>query len=326
LGVGAVFVLGVAAHGRQATGRNNYVYRDFVTTAFASLSPSAIVITNMGDDVTGAVFYMHEVEKLRPDVIHWDPAYLGTPWYVARQRRLHRDVVLPAGEYGKRGWNIKQLLDSNPGRPFHVIGHIDEWDRSWQDGYRFLAYGLVHSLVRASEVPPYEEWALRDRQALGAYDVATALRAPEGSWENGLGMRVLDTQVGRAHLALVYGSKRGDNLEVARFAQSLLEDVVAKSGGDEELAIAAWPGTHKLSTDSEVWKNLGLAYEVLSRVDDAYVSRFAVACDRFVERADADDPDLPAARKYLDVAREARPPLRVKGLGPDGGLPRRSTP
>jgi hypothetical protein len=326
LGVGAVFVLGVAAHWKQANGRNNYVYRDFVTTAFASLPPSAIVITNMGDDVTGAVFYMHEVEKLRPDVIHWDPAYLGTSWYVARQRRLHRDVVLPAGEYGKHGWNIKQLLDSNPGRPFDVIGHIDEWDRSWQDGYRFMAYGLVHSLVRASAVPTYEQWALRDRLALGSYDVAPALRAPEGSWENGLAMRVLDTQVGRAHLALVYGSKRSDNLDVARTAQGLLEDVVAKSGGDEELGIASWPGAHKLPTDSEVWKNLGLAYEVLSRVDDAYVSRFAVTCDRFVERADPGDPDLLAAREYLDEVRGVRPRLRVKGLSPDGGILRRTAP
>jgi hypothetical protein len=326
LGVVLLFLVGVAAHWRQADRRNDYVYRDFVTTAFTSLPPSAVVLTNMGDDVTGAAFYMHEVEKLRPDVIHWDPAYLGTRWYVARQRRLHRDVVLPDGEYGIHGWNINQLLEANPGRPLYVIGHMDDWDGSWQDGYRFIAYGLSHALVRPSEVPPYEEWVVRDRQALGAYDVTPALRAPEGSWERGLAQRVLDSQVGRAHLALVYGSKRADGLDMARRAQALLEDVVAKSGGDAELGISGQPEIRRLPTNSDVWQNLGLAYEVLSRVDDAYVSRFAVTCERFIERAESTDPDLPAARKFLDQwrGRQSRP--RLHGGGSDGGLPQRTGP
>ena len=56
-----------------------------------------------------------------------------------------------------------------------------------------------------------------------------------------------------------------------------------------------------------VWKDLGLAYQILSHFDDAYAPRFAVACRRFVARADADDPDLPAARKYLDELRVAQP-------------------
>ena len=42
------------------------------------------------------------------------------------------------------------------------------------------------------------------------------------------------------------------------------------------------------------------------RVDGAYVARFAVTCERFVQRADADDPDLPAAREYLAALRKGR--------------------
>jgi hypothetical protein len=62
----------------------------------------------------------------------------------------------------------------------------------------------------------------------------------------------------------------------------------------------------KLPTAAGLWKNLGLAYQVLSRADDVYVARFAVTCERFVQRADADDPDLPAARKYLAALRKGR--------------------
>ena len=305
--IGAVFTIGVAVHAGQANGRNNTVFRDFVTTAFASLPRNAIVITAMGDDVAGSVFYLHEVEKLRADITHLDADYLAKPWYTARKRRLARDVYLPKGDYGRPGWNIKQLLDGNPDRPLIIIGHLDDWDQGWKDGYKLVAYGLVHSLVRASEFPTYQEWAERDRQAIGAYDVTPALRAPEASWEMALARRVLlDTQVGRAHIALLYAHQLGDAPDPARTALRLLEDVVAKSGGDEELGIAAWPGMRKLDTGPGVWRNLGLAYQLLSHGDDTYTPRFAVACQRFVAQADPNDPDLPAARKYLDEARAAQ--------------------
>jgi hypothetical protein len=304
--VGAVFAIGVAVHAGQASGRNNTVYRDYVTTAFAAVPPNAIVLTTMGDDVTGAVLYFHEVEKLRPDVIHLDSDYLAEPWYVARRRRLHGDVYLPAGTYGVRGWNIKQLLDGNPDRPFVVIGQVADWDQSWKDEYKLAVYGLVRSLLRKNEFPSYEAWVDRDRQAIAGYDITVALRAPDESWDKALGQRVLDTQVGRARLALAYAHERGDAAEPTRIALAILEDLVAKAGGDEQLGIAAWPEIRKFDLGPMVWKNLGMAYQFLSSSDDTYAPRFAVACARFVATADANDPDLPAARQYLDEMRAAQ--------------------
>ena len=304
LGAGVVFAVGVAAHAGVANGRNNTVFRDFVTTAFASLPPNAIVIS-VGDEVTNSAFYLHEVEKLRPDVIHLGRTYLAAPWYTARQRLLHRDLYLPEGGYGEHGWNIKQLLDGNPNRSVMVIGHLDDWDQSWQDGYKLAAYGLVHSMVRASEFPTYEEWAERDRKAMDSYHVVPALRASEESWENALAQRVLGTQVGRAHLCLVYSSERGDAPEPARNALVLLEDVVAKAGGDQKLGIAGWPGMRKLDIGPGVWKDLAIAYEMLARSDGKYDPRIAVAYQRFIEQADADDPDLPMVGRILGQMRAA---------------------
>ena len=318
--IAAVWVIGVAAHAGKTNARNNTVYRDFVTTAFASLPPNAIVITAMGDDVTGAVFYFCEVEQLRRDVVHLDSDYLAKSWYLARKRRLHPDVYLPEGVHGPDGWNLKQLLDGNPNRPVVVLGHVDDWDRSWQNGYKLVTYGLLRWLARPSEFPNYEEWAERDRQAIGTYDVAPALRAPDESWENGLGRRVIDSQVGRAHLALVYSDERGGALEPASYALRILEDVVAESGGDGDLGIAAGPGMRKIEPGAALWRNLGLAYQVLSRSDGSYASRLAIACARFVARARADDPDLPAARKYLD---EMRAPQRDGVLNHPGSKPGR---
>ncbi|HJX63204.1 MAG TPA: DUF2723 domain-containing protein [Polyangia bacterium] len=301
LAAAATFVLGVVVHGGEASGRNNTVLRDFVTTAFASLPANAIVITE-GDEVTNSAFYLHDVEKLRPDVVHLGRTYLAAPWYTAYQRRLHRDVYLPEGGYGQHGWNIKQLLDGNPKRPVIVIGHLDDWDQSWESGYRLSPYGLVYALIRASEVPGYQEWAERDGKAMSGYDVVPALRAPEESWENAVAQRILGMQVGRAHLCLVYSSEMGNAPEPARNAVRLLEDVVAKTGGDEALGIAGWPGLRRLDTGPALWKDLGIAYDVLARVDGQDAARVVLAYQRFVERAAADDPDLPRVRRILEEA------------------------
>jgi len=302
IGVAVLFTIGIAAHAGQASGRGNTVLRDFVTTAFTSLPPGAIVITE-GDEVTNASFYLHDVEGLRPDVIHLGRTYLAAPWYTIRQRRLHPDLYLPEGGYGKPGWNIKRLLDGNPKRSVIVIGHLDDWDRSWQGGYKLIAYGLVHAMVRASEFPTFAEWLQLDNKAMGRFDVVPALRAPAESWENALGQRVLGTQVGRAHVCLVYGSERGNAPRSARIALQLLEDVVAKTGGDEKLGIPAWPGVLKLDVGPGLWKDLGIVYEILSRTDTTYYPRIAIAYERFVERADPGDPDVPAARSYLEQTR-----------------------
>ena len=297
---------GVAAHGGECNQRHNRVFADFVTTAFASLPKNAIVIT-MGDHLTGSVFYFREVEKLRPDVIHLDRELLGFSWYGARKRRLHPDFFLPEGGYGRRGWNIKKLLDGNPGRALVVIDRLEPWDESWKDGYKLATNGLVHPLVPTQDFPSFTEWLARDRQAMGNYDVVPALGARDGSWEKMLGSLVMATQDGRAHLSLVYSTDAGNAPAPARTSVALLEDVIAKSGGDEMLGIRAFRGIHQLMIGPNVFKDLGIGYEILSHVDPTYTPRVAIAYEKFVERADPTDVDLAAARRYVEEHRPPRP-------------------
>jgi hypothetical protein len=297
-----VFVASASVHVGECNQRHNRVFADFVTTAFASLPPRAIVIT-MGDHLTGSVFYFREVEKLRADVIHLDRELLGTSWYSERKRRLHPDLYLPQGPYGKNGWNIKQLLDGNPTRPLVVIDRLDTWDQSWKDGYKLATNGLVHPLVPISQFPTFEQWAERDGKALGNYDVLPALRASEVSWENALGNLAMTTQGGRAHLALVYSNESGNAPGPARVSVNLLEDLVAKLGGDKTLGISGVPGVHQLSLVANVWKDLGIGYEILSHTDPACAPKVELAYEKFVERATPDDTDLPAVRRYIEQHR-----------------------
>jgi hypothetical protein len=304
------FAAGLLTHWGECNQRKNRVFSDFVTTALASVPPRAIVIT-MGDHLTGSVFYFHEVEKLRADVIHLDRELLGFRWYGERKRRLHPEFYLPEGVYGRRGWNIKKLLDGNPDRRLVVIDRIDPWDESWKDGYKLATNGLVHPIVPVAEFPDYNTWLARDRKAMGDYDVFPALSARDGSWEKMLGQLVMTTQSGRAHLALVYSTDHGNLLPPARFAVTLLEDIIAKAGGDEAVGVRAFRSMRRLDTASGLWKDLGIGYEILSHYDPSYTPRVAIAYAKFLERADPDDKDIPAARGYVQShspAAGAKPP------------------
>jgi len=191
-GAGLVFLAGAVVNA-GASQRGNTVFRDFVSVAFASLPRDAMVVT-MGDHLTGAVFYFHEVEKLRPDVIHLDQQLLGFRWYCDRVLRHHPDLTIPAGVYLPGGFNIKQLMDANRSRPLVVLDRLGTWDESWKSGYKLASAGLTHPLVPADRFPSFEQWAERDRQAMGSYDPRAALLSPLGSWEQMLGELALNTQ------------------------------------------------------------------------------------------------------------------------------------
>jgi hypothetical protein len=297
-----VFVAGIYTHAGLANQRDDRVFPDFIQAAFASLPENAIVIT-VGDHISGASAYFREVEQLRPDVIHLDRAMLAFGWYGARKRRRHADLNLPEGGYGRGGWGIQQLLDGNPLRPVMVIDKLDSWDESWKQGYKLATQGLVHALVPASRFPKFEEWAARDRQAMGGYDVVPALRYREGSWENALGQLVLNTEVIRANIAMTYAIARPSDPAAPHLCATLFEDVIAKSGGDDRLKIPGTRGLPHLQVGASAFKDLGVCYEILGRTDGTFRPRVASAVQRFAELASPGDPALPAARKFLGLQR-----------------------
>jgi len=266
-------------------------------------------VVTVGDHLTGAVLYFHEVEKLRPDVIHLDEQLLGYRWFCERRKRKHPDLSIPAGVYLPGGFTIKQLMTANPNRPLVVLDRLSTWDQSWKDGYRLASMGLIHPLILADRYPAFEQWVERDRQALGDYDPVTALRYPQGSWEQMLGQQALNMQVARAQIALLYSHESGNSLAPAQMSVKLLEQVLRRAGGSPSLGIAGEPGLPVLETHSMIYKNLGIGYEILSHYDPSYLPRVAKAWELFVALAPETDPDLPAARAYL----QKHPPPREGG-------------
>jgi hypothetical protein len=299
------FPVGVAANA-QAGQRHNTVLRDFVAAAFAAVPPNAIVIT-MGDHLSGAVFYLHEVEKLRPDTIHLDRNLLSGSWYCQRVARNHPDLVLPKGVYVPGGWTMRQLMLANPLRPLVIVDRLETWDESWKDGFKLAPTGLTHALIPAASFPSFEQWVARDHKVEAAFDPKLALRFPPGSWEHMAGELALNNQVLRAQLALSYSQEMGNAEAPARLGVRLLEEVLRLAGGSKVLGIAGEPGISPLAAHPTVLKSLGVGYDILSHKDPTFVARAAEAFDLFVQNASTDDQDLPAARVRLQRLRGNAP-------------------
>jgi hypothetical protein len=63
----------------------NYIARDIAYNTLISLPPNAIFFTN-GDNATYPVWYLQEVENVRPDVRVVNISLLGTEWYIDQQK------------------------------------------------------------------------------------------------------------------------------------------------------------------------------------------------------------------------------------------------
>jgi hypothetical protein len=183
-----------------------------------------------------------------------------------------------------------------------VLDRLETWDESWKNGYKVATTGLIYPLVRADRFPSFEEWVERDRQAIANYDPGPALRFPQGSWEQMVGQLALNMQAARAHIALVYAGDAGNAEAPARWAVTLLEQVVRRAGGSTALGIAAEEGLRPLDLHATLFKHLGIGYELLSHSDPSFLARTVKAWELFAAKAPAGDADLPSVRAYLQKA------------------------
>ncbi len=108
---------------KYASRAGDYAARDWAYNLLMSIEPYGVVFTN-GDNDTFPLWYLQEVEGLRPDVTVIVYSYLATPWYAEQLR----DLTRPCNELDPQADPTVIICQ----RPFEPEQAIDVYrDRDW---------------------------------------------------------------------------------------------------------------------------------------------------------------------------------------------------
>ncbi|MEJ2068093.1 MAG: hypothetical protein P8Y09_09170, partial [Deltaproteobacteria bacterium] len=114
--------------------RRNYVAYDYASNILNSLKPNAILFT-WGDSGAFPLWYLHIVEKKRPDVTLIHVPHLGTDWYV---EQLPKDLFISDDPFHKYEGYLPPMIDE--------IVHKNSFSRPV-----YFDYSSTHAMM-----PPYD--------------------------------------------------------------------------------------------------------------------------------------------------------------------------
>ena len=174
--------LPVALNWKHADRSGNYIPQVYARNALESLAPNAIVFTN-GDNDTFPLWYIQEVERVRPDVRIVNLSLLNLSWYIRQMRDLEPRVPisLPDGvidslrpsrldkerhfRHGElqlqlpkdfimyvKDWVVLDIIRTNNWRkPIYYLSTVPEQNRTMLTPY-FVLEGIAYRVIDKNAV------------------------------------------------------------------------------------------------------------------------------------------------------------------------------
>uniref|UniRef100_A0A832I458 DUF2723 domain-containing protein n=1 Tax=Eiseniibacteriota bacterium TaxID=2212470 RepID=A0A832I458_UNCEI len=217
--------------------RGNFVAHNYAYNMLAPLAPNSFVFTN-GDNDTFPLWYIQQVEGVRPDVRVVNLSLLNTDWYIRQLRDEEPKVPIALDDAAVEVLGRGAVLDS-AGRLVYtnqfMVQHILQQSATADGGWRKQPYFAV-TVPDHMGLDPYftlEGLVYRvNRDSLqGALDVAATEKAmyetfryqglfnPDGSWDSTVfkdeNAATLSRNYAAAHLQLAFHHRRRGDLDRA---------------------------------------------------------------------------------------------------------------
>ena len=272
----------VVAHLPAMRTHGNTLVRDYGEAVLRSVPERGLLIL-AGDELIGSVRYLQQVDGLRPDVRVLPTGLLTLPWFPRVVAATMPDVVLPSGAF-----TFRQFLDANlPRRPVVICNRVP-WLHTLEEAYALWPHGVVEEVLPRGREPELGPWMQVNEVSFARFDPARTESFPPGSWERELGTIYWRgyNQFGTSLVRLA--ARRHDDVTVQETTVRVLERLAARP-----------------MVPPVVWRNLGVAYQLLARTRPEARPAMVEAWRRYLATNPTDDPAVGDIRRLLDDAERA---------------------
>jgi hypothetical protein len=272
----------VVVHLPDMRTHGNTLVRDYGEAVLRSVPERGLLLVT-GDDLIGSVRYLQQVEGLRPDVRVLPTGLVPLPWFRRVTAATMPEVVLPPAPF-----TFRQFVDANlPRRPIVVCNRMP-WLRTLEEAYALWPAGVVEQVLPREREPQVAAWAREVETSFARFDPARTDAFAPWTWERALGT-IYWKEYERFGTALVrLAARRHDDVAVQETTVRVLERLAARP-----------------SVPPVVWRNLGVAYQLLARTRPEARAPMVTAWRRYLATNPASDPAAADIRRLVEDAERA---------------------
>jgi hypothetical protein len=264
------------------------VIRNHCDAILRSLPRNAVLFTS-SDETSNGVRFLQVVEGVRRDVRVIPTGLATKPWFRLFAAKHLLGVTLPTrGEdrSDPSSFTALAFMDANI-RHFPIfIVNREPWLQTLEERYHVWPVGVADQVLPGGTEPELEPWVRGAQASFAGFDVTAASRYPVGTWEHYVAQNYWK-QYQRFGMAVARGaSDRGDDPAVDRLVIEVLETLAQRHP----------------SPDPLVFKNLGVAYQYLSRTDSTAVEPMVRHWRRYLSSNPTQDSDRETIRALVERA------------------------
>lgn len=273
----------VAKHYHLEDYSKNTVFEDVGRSMLDSLPENALLFMR-GDIYVNVVRYLQDVEGYRTDVSALPFDLLWWPWMKDNVKASLPNVTLPGDvyRYTKRRYghfHLKDLFDANQGKPIFIGKLRSDEMKTISSGYKLWNIGFINKVIPKDQKLDFDNY-MATAKGFEDYIPPKKTDIRDKSWEAFVYYNYWDRELDRARQVFEYATRNNNDFKMISYGAGIMKKIIE----------------HHPAPPLIVYKNLGVAYQFMGKVDARYNSLMVKAWKQYMEKNPIKDPDLPNIR------------------------------
>lgn len=277
----------IGYHYEREDHSRNTVFYDLGKSLLEGVPPNSLIFMR-GDVYVNAIRYLQSVEGFRTDVKSIPFDLLWWPWMKGIVSANYPDMKWPGKVYRYKRANLGEFtlvdfFNLNYSIQPSFIGKLADHEiTNLREKFRITPIGFLNRLTPAEQ--PFD-FALfkKDIQGFAGFRVPNKGEIREKSWEAFIYYNYWDRELEKSKVLFDETTRVGPNPEMLALGAEILDRMVRE-----------YP-----EVPPSAYRNLGVAYQLLSRQNGAYYPKMVEAWRLYLAANPTDDPQIEAIRRAV---------------------------